>query len=94
MMLRPGNVDVFALGISSPYVKMISSWPVRIEFTIFVNVERNVENVGVIFEYVLNAIAVVDVPVQDQDFSALIRKVNLADFAGNTNIVEETEATR
>lgn len=54
------------------------------------SVKRNKEYRGIVFEYILCAIAVVDVPVEDEYF--LMRVIALEVSRCDRNVVEEAES--
>ncbi len=63
-----------------------------VELAVAVDVQGDVEDVGVVVEHVLDAVAVVDVPVEDEDLAAEFRVVGLADLGRDRHVVEEAEA--
>lgn len=61
---------------------------------VLVNVERDVENIRVTLEGLLHAVAMMDVPIEDEDLPTGVAKRVLAHSSCNADIVEEAEATR
>ena len=72
-------------------VTLVSS---RVEFPVLKHVERDVQNIRIPFECLLYAIAMVDIPIQDEDFATFVTKILLAHLGCYSDIVEETEPSR
>jgi hypothetical protein len=90
----PWNVDILADSFTLSNVEVVTLRTIGIEFSILVDMQRYVENVGIALEGILNAVTMVHVPIENQNLPALVGEVVLAHFGRNTNIVEETETAR
>lgn len=88
----PRNVDILSLASTCTTVKVVairSSW---IEPAVFVNVYRNIQYIRVRVESLLNAVAMMNVPVHNENLPANFLVVNLADLGGNSNVVKHAKS--
>lgn len=91
---RPRDVDIFPLAGPRTTVQVVAIRSGWIESAIFVDMQGNIQYVRVRIEGLLNAIPMVNIPIDNENFPASLFVVDLADLGRNCNIVKHAKSHR
>ena len=87
----PRDVEIQAESGTRTDMKHVSFISRRIEGAVHVDMYRDVQDIGVVVEGLLTAVAVVNIPIHNQDLPALFAKLCLTDSRSNADVVKQAE---
>lgn len=91
-MVFPRDINIAAFPYSLPTVGKVPIRKIRIKIAAFEDMQGNVQNIRIVVECMLNAIAMMHIPVQNENLSTLVREIILADSCRNRYVIEYTKA--